>query len=305
MSKSLTFHVLILPAGSWGEVRRRFLHVEELGLDAAGMGDHFVDWTNPPRPWFEMWSVLSAIAADTSDIRLQTSVAQIPFRNPALLARQALTVDHISGGRLELGLGTGLTSDPSYEMMGSPNWEARERVARFGEYVQIVDQLLSNELTTFKGEYYNVEGAYMNPRPVQQPRPPITIAALGPKMMRHAAQYADIWDSLSFAADIETQIAETQQRIEVIDSLCNELGRDPRTLEHSYLMFDANSRASGGSINYYDSTDLFEHIVEQAVQMGISSIGMYYPTIADQVASFEAIATHTIPKLKQALTSDT
>lgn len=300
----MTFHVLILPAGSWEEVRRRFLHVEELGLDAAGMGDHFVDWTNPPRPWFEMWSVLSAIAADTSEIRLQTSVAQIPFRNPALLARQALTVDHISGGRLELGLGTGLTSDPSYEMMGSPNWDAGERVARFGEYVQIVDQLLSNEVTTFKGDYYNVEGAYMNPRPVQQPRPPITIAALGPKMMRHAAQYADIWDSLSFAADIETQMAETQQRIEVIDGLCNEVGRDPRTLEHSYLMFDASSRVSGGNISYYDSTNLFEHIVGQAVDMGISSIGMYYPTVADQVASFEAIATHTVPKLKQEVASD-
>ena len=121
--------------------------------------------------------------------------------------------------------------------------------------------------------------------------------------MRHAAQYADIWDSLSFAADVETQMAETQQRIEVIDGLCDEVGRDPDTLEYSYLMFDANSRASGGSINYYDSTDLFEHVVGQAVGMGISSIGMYYPTVAEQIESFEAIATQVVPKLKRAAAS--
>jgi alkanesulfonate monooxygenase SsuD/methylene tetrahydromethanopterin reductase-like flavin-dependent oxidoreductase (luciferase family) len=141
-----------------------------------------------------MWSSLSAVAARTSRIRLQTSVAQIPFRNPALFARQALTLDHISDGRVEIGLGTGLTSDPSYEMMGIPNWSAAERVARLGEYVEVVDRLLTNEITTYHGEYYRVEEAHMNPRPIQTPRTWVGI---------HRVCIAPTWRSTPKPAPVE------------------------------------------------------------------------------------------------------
>jgi alkanesulfonate monooxygenase SsuD/methylene tetrahydromethanopterin reductase-like flavin-dependent oxidoreductase (luciferase family) len=298
MSNNLTFHVLILPSGSWSEVAERFIHAESLGFDAAGIGDHFVDWTSPPRPWFEMWSSLSAVAARTSRIRLQTSVAQIPFRNPALFARQALTLDHISDGRVEIGLGTGLTSDPSYEMMGIPNWSAAERVARLGEYVEVVDRLLTNEITTYHGEYYRVEEAHMNPRPIQTPRPPITIAALGPKMMEHAVRLADTWDSLSFAAELGAQMEETESRIERIDRLCDDLGRDPSSLHRSYLAFDAKARPSGGLINYYESEDLFVEIVQRVTALGITEIGVYYPVLSEQIPGLERIATEVIPLLR-------
>ena len=121
--------------------------------------------------------LLAAAARETTRIRLATYVTQIPLRHPAMLARQALTVDHISGGRLEVGLGTGLTIDPAYDMIGIPNWEPKERVARFEEYVEIVDRLLSHETSSFEGRYYRIKDAAMNPRPVQRPRPPIVIAA--------------------------------------------------------------------------------------------------------------------------------
>ena len=244
MTHPLRFHVLTLPNVPWPEVERRFRHIEELGFDVAGVADHFVDWTNPSSPWFEAWTLLAAAARSTSRLRLSTLVTQIPLRSPAILAHQALTVDHISNGRLELGLGVGLTTDPSYAMMGLPNWSARERVARFKEYVEVVDRLLSNEVVSYKGRFYEVEGAVMSPRPVQKPRPPITIAALQPVMLAHAARYADTWNSLSFARDFQAQLDETRDRVRIVDEACRAAGRDPATLRRSYLMFDAG-RASG------------------------------------------------------------
>src|SRR5215218_10334831 len=233
------FHVLLLPNVEWAELKDRVLRLQELGFEAAALADHFVDWTNPAVPWFESWTALAALAEATRTIRLTTVVTQIPLRNPAMLARQVLTLDHLSGGRIELGLGTGLTIDPSYAMAGLPNWNAGERVERFGEYVELVSLLLSQDVTTYEGRCYRVEGAVMNPRPVQSPRPPILIAALGPRMLRHAARYADIWNSLSFKAAFDEQIAETRARCEAIDRECDALGRDPATLRRSYTMFDA------------------------------------------------------------------
>lgn len=131
MTHPLRFLVQVLPNVAWDEFLRRCRHVEALGFDLIGTADHFVDWSNPSSPWLETWTVLAAIARETSTVRLATWVAQIPLRGPAALAHLALTVDHVSGGRLELGLGTGITPDPSCEMMGLPNWRARERVARF------------------------------------------------------------------------------------------------------------------------------------------------------------------------------
>lgn len=299
MTHDLRFQVLILPNVSWDELLRRFLYVEELGFDLAGTGDHIVDWSNPPSPWFEMWTVLAAVAAKTSRIRIGPTVAQIPLRNPTMFARQALTVDHISNGRLELGLGLGLTIDPTYDIMGIPNWSNKERVARFSEYVEIVDQLLSNENTSYKGKYYAVNNAVFAPRPLQKPRPPITIAAMGPVMLKRTARYADTWNSLSFAKSFEEQLEETRARIELIDGHCSALGRDPGSLRRSYLMFDAHSRASGGMIKYYESGEIFADMVRRVVALGISEIGLYFPMREEQLPMLETISREVIPQLKE------
>ena len=299
MTHDLRFQVLILPNVSWDELLRRFLYVEELGFDLAGTGDHIVDWSNPPSPWFEMWTVLAAVAAKTSRIRIGPTVAQIPLRNPTMFARQALTVDHISNGRLELGLGLGLTIDPTYDIMGIPNWSNKERVARFSEYVEIVDQLLSNENTSYEGKYYAVNNAVFAPRPLQKPRPPITIAAMGPVMLKRTARYADTWNSLSFAKSFEEQLEETRARIDLIDGHCSALGRDPGSLRRSYLMFDADSRASGGMIKYYESGEIFADMVRRVVALGISEIGLYFPMREEQLPMLETISREVIPQLKE------
>ncbi len=294
----LRFLVLALPNVPWGDFLASVENIEDLGFDVVGVADHFVDWTNPPRPWFEAWTLLGAMARETKRIRITTTVSQIPLRPPAMFARQALTVDHLSDGRLELGLGIGLPIDPSYEMMGVPNWTPKERVDRFGEYVEIVDRMLSNEVTTFNGRYYEVEGAVMNPRPVQSPRPPLTIAAMGTRMLKLTARYADIWNSLSFSADFEEQLEETRARVALLDEHCAALGREPASLRRSYMMFDANARPSGGSIAYYESENLFVNMVQRVTALGISEIGLYYPALDAQLPKFERIAKEVIPQLK-------
>ena len=300
MRYPLRFHVLLLPNVGWEELKARVVRLEELDIEVAALADHLVDWTNPVVPWFEAWTALAAMAESTSTIRLSTVVTQIPLRNPAMLARQVLTLDHISHGRIEVGLGTGLTIDPSYAMAGLPNWEPGERVDRFGEYVDLIGRLLSQEITTYEGRYYQAGGAIMNPRPVQTPRPPLLVAALGPRMMRHAARYADIWNSLSFRPSFDDQLAETRTRCEAIDASCAAIGREPSTLRRSYTMFDAQARQRGGAISYYESAQRFVDQVSRLVDLGISDVGLYYPGDPAQLTSFETIASEVLPQIRSA-----
>jgi len=301
LNHKLRFGAGVLPNASWKEIIKRFKYTEELGFDITWTGDHFVDWSRPYDPWFELWILLAAVAVETTRIRLGTYVTQIPFRNPALLARQALTVDHISNGRLELGLGTGVLTDPACEMMGLPNWSSKERVARFKEYVEIVNQLLSNEVTTYKGRYYEIREAVMNPRPVQKPRPPITIAALGSIMLKHAARYADTWNTYSTSNTFEEQLDETRKRSQLVDKYCSDIGRSPSSLRRSYLMYDvgARTRRGYGMINYYDSEKVFVNMVQKLVDVGITEFLIYYPFREEQLPMFEKIAKEVIPELKE------
>jgi hypothetical protein len=159
MKHELRMQAVILLNLDWGALRRRFKHVEGLGFDLASTGDHFCDWSNPPSPLLEMRTVLAGIAQGTERIRIAPCVGQIPLRNPAMFARRALTVDHISGGRLEVGLGLGLPMDLSYEMIGMENWSSPKRVGHFTEYVEIVDQMLSQEITTDTADHCRCLGA--------------------------------------------------------------------------------------------------------------------------------------------------
>jgi alkanesulfonate monooxygenase SsuD/methylene tetrahydromethanopterin reductase-like flavin-dependent oxidoreductase (luciferase family) len=295
---ALRFQVLCLPNVPWPDLRDRFVRLEQLGIEVAALPDHFVDWTHPPSPWFESWTALTGLAGATTSLRLTTCVTQIPLRNPAMFARQALTLDHISNGRVEVGLGTGLAKDPSLAMIGVPDWGSGERVARLTEYVQIVDRLLRDEVTSFAGDFYQVDGAIMNPRPVQSPRPPITVGALGPAMIRHAARLADTWNSLSFRESFEEQVAETRERVALMDAAREALGRGRDTLRYSYTMFDATARPRGGAIDYYESVDRFEEMVGRILELGMDEIVLYHPLDDRQVPTFERIATDVLPRLR-------
>jgi len=293
-SHELRFGIAFVPDVPWDEFLRRFLYIEELDFDIAGLGDHFAHFWFPSQPWFEAWTLLSALATQTSKIRIGPLVTPIAWRNPAFLAKQAIMVDHISHGRLELGLGAGVGWDPGYEMTGIPNWGPRERVARFREYVEIVDQLLRNEVTNYEGQYYKIKEAVMSPRPVQKPRPPITIAATRPKMLKLAARYADTLTNVGSAESLE----EIRRRNGLVDEYCKEIDRDPRTIRRSYWFMNMDAEKEKGFFAYYESEDAFREMVRPFIDMGVTEVLLSYPYRDEQLPIFEKIAREVIPELK-------
>lgn len=298
MPSEVRFQIEILPDLAWNEFLRRFRHAEELGFDIAATADQFVDWKNPTAPWFDVWTALAAVAQATHRIRVAPYVAQIPMRSPATFARQVLTVDHVSGGRVEAGLGLGLTVDPGYDMIGIPNWDNPERARRFEEYIEIVRRMLSGSPTDFAGTYYTVSSATVH-QSIQQPHPPITIAAMGPRMMRFAAEYADTWNAMSFGAGLQALTSDAAALKSKMERTCSDIGRDPSTLRHSFLMFDANARERGGHLFYWESAQQFSDVAGQILDLGFDEIGVYYPIDA-QRDEFERIATEVLPALRKA-----
>jgi len=295
MGDDLRFGVITLQNLPWEQEVSRWRRIEELGFDSVWLADHFVDYTRPREPWFECWTLLAALASQTRSIRVGTLVSNVLWRNPVFLARQALTLDHISGGRLELGLGAGAPADldPSYEMTGIEDPGPRGRVERFGEVVEMVDRLLSNEATTYEGRYYRIKEAAMNPRPVQRPRPPITVGAQRPRMLRIAARHADAWNTFGGTDLSPEENLETVRRSnELLNRLCEEYGRDPGDLRRSLLLFGQEAWT------LYDSSGNFEKVFHRYVDVGITEFILYYPFNVGQIAVFEKVAEEIIPGLR-------
>jgi alkanesulfonate monooxygenase SsuD/methylene tetrahydromethanopterin reductase-like flavin-dependent oxidoreductase (luciferase family) len=236
VKQQLQFGIIILPDLPFDVLVERWRYVEALGFDAVYDCDHFVNPYNPQSDWFDGWTLLAALATQTQRIRIGSLVTPISLHNPAQLARQAMTVDRISGGRLELALGTG-GSPLDHRMTGIPLESLSERVRRFGEFVEVVDTLLRNETTSHSGNYYRLENARMSPNPVQRPRPPLTIAAHGAKMLEVAARFADCWNSYAGNGISHSEALEvTRQRNLEIDDNCVRLGRDPGAVRRSLLV---------------------------------------------------------------------
>jgi len=294
MSQELRFGIITVQNCPLKKEVERWQFIEALGFDSVWVADHFVDPYEPNSPWFEGWTLLAALASQTNRIRIGTLVTSIPLRNPAMLARQALTVDHISNGRLELGLGAGVSWDPVYSMIGIDNWPPHERAARFREVVEIVDQCLRNRVTSYEGQYYQLKDAVMTPPPIQQPRPPITIGAVGPLMLKLAARYADTWNSVpgEWHTSPDKMLEHTGRRNKLLDDYCEEIGRDPQTLRRSLLVFGSEAET------VFSSIDSFKEVVKRYRNAGISEFILYYPYKDEQIPVFEQIAKRVIPKLR-------
>ncbi len=296
MDQKLRFIVAAMQEVSWPEMIKRWQYLETAGLDGIMLADHFVNFANPKAPWYESWTMLAALATQTKTIRI-ILLSAIPWRNPAFLARQAMTVDHISNGRLDLGLGAGAPGsvDISYAMTGTPDWPPRERVDRFREVVEIVDQLLRNPETTYTGKYYQINGTIMNPLPMQKPRPPLMIGANGPRMLKITAQYADTWNTFG-GIDIksfEEMLTLTHERNTKLDEYCVELGRDPTTLRRSVLIYTNEEYQK-----IYSVPGSFTEIVKRYQEIGITEIVFFYPFAAMLMPMFEQIVNEAIPRLR-------
>ncbi len=270
MTRESRFGIVTLQNAPWTTLVEHWQYLDELGLDSVWVADHFTNPFFPSEPWLEGWTLLSALAAHTGRIRLGTMVTNISLHNPAVLARQALTVDHVSGGRLELGIGAG-GAPADHTMTGIPDWDPPERAARLREFVEILDQMLRNEVTTYQGRYYRVEGAEMHPAPVQKPRPPLMVAALGPKTLKTAARYADSWNTLADPGQsVQQGLETTRQRNEMLDEYCTEIGRDPGEISRSLLAWPFMPETP------FDSDDAFHDLVGRYREVGINEFIFYW-----------------------------
>ncbi len=297
MRDTMRFGTIVLQDMPWQELTNLWQKFESLGFDSTWVADHFVNYAHPTSPWFEGWSTLAGLASVTSRIRIGTLVTSIPLRNPAILARQALTIDHISNGRLEIGIGAGAPGkiDPSYKMTGITDWPFRERIKRFKEQVEIVDKLLRNTTSSYNGEYYQIEDAVMAPGPVQKPRPPLTIAAHVKESLKIVAEHADTWNSFGgdFGSPPELIVEKTRKRSDFLDKYCEKIGRDPGSLRRSLLVFGAEAN------NAFASEEQFMEIVERYRALGLTELIFFYPFFApDQIPVFERIAKETIPAIR-------
>ena len=205
----------------WDELVRRVRLAEQLGFDGAWGFDHFVPmYGTDPGPCFEGMATLAGLAAATERIRLGLLVTGITYRHPSILAAQAVTVDHISHGRLELALGAAWF-EPEHRALGIDFPPIGERLTLLEEAVEALDLLFSGEFVAYDGRHVHLDGARLLPRPVQQPHPPIWIGGRGERRtLPLAARRADAWHAFGTLDDMRRLSG-------LLDRLCEEAGRDP------------------------------------------------------------------------------
>jgi alkanesulfonate monooxygenase SsuD/methylene tetrahydromethanopterin reductase-like flavin-dependent oxidoreductase (luciferase family) len=285
--KTREFGMQTIQTWTWTETCERWKWFESLGFESLWLTDHLTRTAVPGEPYFEAWTLLSALATQVQKPRLGVLVSSNTFRHPSVLAKMAVTLDHISNGRLELGLGAGWFKQ-EHEMFGLDFPETGELVDRYAEALDLLDRFLSNDVTSFEGEFYSLKEAPNRPRPIQQPRPPIMIGAHGPRMINLAARYADTWNTRGTPGEVR----ERNQRM---DAACEKYGRDPGTVKRSLLYVIAQMVDE----NPWASIDAFTDFVGRFSEAGIQEF-ILQPPEPDHYEIVGRIATDVIPGLREA-----
>jgi len=201
---------------------------DDLGYDSLFAFDHFMPiFSDMTKPCLEGWTLLAALAAQTSRARVGLLVTGNTYRYPAVVAKMAATVDHASNGRLIIGMGAGWF-EAEHTQYGIPFYTAGIRARRLAESVQVIKLLLTQPRSNFNGKYYQLKDALCEPKSIQQPHPPILIGGVGPKVLQPtAARYADIWHF--FVQDAKPD--EARKLCENFDAICRKVGRDPAAIQ--------------------------------------------------------------------------
>jgi F420-dependent oxidoreductase-like protein len=209
---------------SWDELAGRAVWADRAGFDGIWGFDHFQPmYGSGPGECFEGNTTLAALAALTTNVRLGLLVTGVTYRHPSVLAAEAITIDHVSHGRLELSLGAAWF-DPEHHALGISFPPTGERIERLDEALTMIDLLLTRDAVSFAGEHFELKDASLFPRPVQQPRPPIWIGASGErKMLPLVAKHADAWHSFG-------DIDDVTRKSRLLDGLAEAAGRDPKAI---------------------------------------------------------------------------
>ncbi|MGH7903486.1 MAG: TIGR03560 family F420-dependent LLM class oxidoreductase [Candidatus Dormibacteraceae bacterium] len=204
---------------------------DEAGFDHLWDFDHLAPIRSDlSGPAFEGWILLAAMAASTRNVRLGVMVTANPLRHPSLLAKMAATVDHLSGGRLEFGIGAGWAEE-EFKMLGLDLPRVGERIDRLDEACEVVKRLWTGSAADYEGRYYHLARAHSVPAPLQRPHPPIWIGGTGERRtLRVVARHADVWNVLGHSL---ASVAEAARLSAVLDAHCADVGRDPGTIRRS------------------------------------------------------------------------
>jgi alkanesulfonate monooxygenase SsuD/methylene tetrahydromethanopterin reductase-like flavin-dependent oxidoreductase (luciferase family) len=283
---------VILPEHRWSIARSVWRRADELGLDHAWTYDHLTWRSFRDSSWFAAVPTLTAAAAATERIRLGFLVASPNFRHPVPFAKELVTLDDITGGRLTLGIGAGGTGWDA-TMLGQGAWSPRERADRFAEFVELTDRLLREPATSYQGRFYSAEEARTHPGCVQRPRIPFAVAATGRRGMLLAASYGEAWVTTGdrrrpgpLGAEEGAKVIRGQ--IARLEEACAEVGRDPASLRRMVL---SGLLLDGGLA----SVDAFRETIGCYAEVGVTDFVVHWPRpdepFAADLATFERIVS--------------
>ena len=286
---------VILPHERWGDARGTWLRAEELGFHAAYTYDHLSWRSFRDRPWFEAMTTLAAAAVTTSTLRLGTLVTSPNFRHPVPLAKELLTLDDLSGGRLVVGIGSGGTGFDA-EALGNRPWTTGERSARFAEFTALLDRLLTSDESTWEGTHYAAHEVVRHPAPLAQPRPPFVVSALGPRAMGVAAEFGQGWVTTGKTPADDSPLAEAAVAAQLadLDVALATRGRDRSSIDRLLLDGFADEPT-------LESVDAFVDVAGRYRALGINELVVHWP-IPDSVFDcdpdlFERIVTDGVAQV--------
>ncbi|MFK0125508.1 LLM class flavin-dependent oxidoreductase [Streptomyces nigra] len=299
---SLRLSTVILPYRRWSEGgREAWQRAEQLGFHAAYTYDHLSWRSFRDGPWFGAVPTLTAAAAVTDRLRLGTLVTSPNFRHPVTLAKELISLDDISGGRITLGIGAGGTGFDA-TALGQDPWTPRERADRFTEFVGLLDRLLTEDSVSYRGEFYSAHEARHIPGCVQRPRLPFAVAATGPRGLRLAARYGQAWvttgdPKLYENGTSEQSVQAIRGQIEKLGDACAEAGREPGSLDKVLLTGFTPDRARP-----LESLDAFVDFAGRHQELGFTEIVVHWPIpdsdFAADVKVFEQIAMEAGAQLR-------
>ena len=280
MASKVKFAVRIHQGGySYSELRRIWTEADGLGYHSATL----YELLNVPT--LECWTTLAALTIETRRIRLTPLVLANVYRNPALLAKMASTLDVISGGRLELGIGAGGGKE-DHLASGFPFPSTPVRVRMLEEAAEVIKALWTGERVSFQGRYYSLEGAVNDPRPVQAPHPPVLIGGHGEThLLRAVARHADICN-IGFEMSLEAHRA----RLAALEGHCRAVGRDPAEIEVSH-----NTR-----VVIAEDEGTFDRRSADAAARSNSDPGAYRASLARAIAGTPAQCVEQISRYVEA-----
>jgi alkanesulfonate monooxygenase SsuD/methylene tetrahydromethanopterin reductase-like flavin-dependent oxidoreductase (luciferase family) len=291
--------VLLLPTDPWPQTVDLARRLEAMGYDHLWTYDHLSWRRYRERAWHAAMPWLTGIAGVTTRIRVGTMVASPNFRHPLTLAKESMTLDHVSAGRVTLGLGVGGVGFDS-TVLGGNAFSPHDAVRRFSEFVEVIDLALREPSVSYHGAFYSVHDARMIPGCVQKPRLPIAVAAGRPRTLDLVARFSDAWITYGDTSKRDLTPAGTERivraQVEQLSESCRTIGRDPGEMRRIYLIGNTEERPLA-------SVGAFRDFVGRYAMLGFTDVVFHHPRSDDPFWNdppeiVESIATEVLPGLR-------